>query len=144
MPEGITEWKDTRYLTALSRHMEGGLRKHMQAVQARAVKSVGRFQPTKTSAKGTKRGLDPSREGEPPKVVTAQLRQSIQGSVRRLSATKIEGVLTAAIEYAARLEFGFFNKKDSLGRRYFQRPRPFLRPAIRTEQKNLMGRLRGG
>jgi len=108
------------------------------------VKSVGRFQPTKTSAKGTKRGLDPSREGEPPKVVTAQLRQSIQGSVRRLSATKIEGVLTAAIEYAARLEFGFFNKKDSLGRRYFQRPRPFLRPAIRTEQKNLMGRLRGG
>lgn len=139
----ITEWQDARYLVALSRHMEGGLRKHMKAVEERAVRSVSRFQPWRRAASGRKVGLDPSREGEPPKVLEGELRRNIRGEVRRIDSLRIEGVLIAATKYARRLELGFHGT-DRAGRRVNQGPRPYLRPAIVEERGKLAGRLARG
>jgi phage gpG-like protein len=44
-------------------------------------------------------------------------------------------------EYALRIEFGFFDKTDKLGRRFMQKAQPYLFPAAESERKAHLKRL---
>jgi hypothetical protein len=61
-------------------------------------------------------------------VDTGRLRSSIGISDGR-DARGYYVTIGTAVVYAPRIEFGF-KGVDSLGRRYFQNPQPFLRPAL--------------
>ena len=73
------------------------------------VKAVSRTQPTMRTSGGALTGLDPSRPGEYPKVVTRRLMQSIgwklQGGEFGTSGT-IKGRVTTNAKYAKYLEYG--------------------------------------
>ena len=86
-------------------------------------KSINRGNPT---------GRDPSLPGEPPKKVTSRLFQSIAQAVIVLP-TEVIGAYGTNVEYALRLELGFVGT-DSLGRRYDQAPRPYIRPALQNNR----------
>lgn len=70
----------------------------------------------------------PSAPGQPPARVSGALVASIGHDV----VVFVDGphaLVFAGTAYARRLELGFFGT-DSLGRRYAQAPRPYLRPAL--------------
>ena len=62
-------------------------------------------------------------------VRTGRLRSSIGVQAGQDAAGKFFDV-GAYAAYAARIEFGFMNMTDSLGRTFHQSPQPYLRPAI--------------
>jgi HK97 gp10 family phage protein len=64
-----------------------------------------------------------------PHRITGNLMRSITVIRKKSSPGKCEMQVGSAAEYALRLEFGF-NDVDKKGRRYHQKPRPFLRPAL--------------
>jgi hypothetical protein len=81
-------------------------------------------------------GLEPSEPGEPPKMLTGRLRDSISYAVER-DGNKVVVNLRAATNYAARLEFGFVGV-DRLGRRYTQAPRPYMLSTISKEWQRVL------
>lgn len=89
------------------------------------------------------RGLNPSKEGESPKLVTGTLRSNISGQVIK-ERDKVIGVLGVrkgpAEKYARRLEKGFVGK-DSRGRTVNQGKRPFLRPTVAENKGKIMKEL---
>jgi hypothetical protein len=68
-----------------------------------------------------------SEPGEPPRRVTGRLYNSVQYRVVR-TRTEVIGVVYSDDKKARRLELGFVGT-DSLGRKYNQAPRPWLRPS---------------
>jgi HK97 gp10 family phage protein len=67
-------------------------------------------------------------------VVTGTLRRSITmdpegDAVYRVGPTVI---------YGRRIELGFMNKRDSLGRLFHQQPHPYLRPAVESSRGPIM------
>lgn len=58
---------------------------------------------------------------------------NLMNSIKEIRVTKkkyyVESQVGSDMVYAPRLEFGFVGT-DKLGRRYNQRPRPYLRPAL--------------
>lgn len=50
---------------------------------------------------------------------------------------KLTGYVGSNVEYARRIELGFVGT-DSLGRKYNQKPRPYLRPALEKNRKRIM------
>lgn len=75
----------------------------------------------------------PSAPGQPPAVDSAGLITSVtneqEGLVGRVGSNK---------EYARRIALGFIGI-DSLGRRYHQKPRPYLRPALEKNRSKILG-----
>lgn len=72
-----------------------------------------------------------SRKGgdEFPHRITGNLMRSITIIRKKETPGRVEIQAGSAMDYACRLEYGF-NDTDKRGRRYHQRPRPFLRPAL--------------
>ena len=66
---------------------------------------------------------------ETPAVDTGVLVNSISTWVEEKDNDRVEMGIGSGIIYAARLEFGF-RETDSLGRKYNQAPRPYMRPAV--------------
>lgn len=60
---------------------------------------------------------------------TGTLFRSIKVLDKRKKLSRVEVDAGSPVEYARRLEYGFMDT-DRLGRRYNQKPRPFLRPAL--------------
>lgn len=52
------------------------------------------------------------------------------------SRNRVEVAVGSSAEYARRLELGFVGT-DSLGRRYHQSPRPYIKPALDTNRKRV-------
>lgn len=99
-----------------------------------AKRLVSRAQPTRRTASGRRIGLDPSKPGEPPKIVTGILRANIGTEVRiDYGARTVDGFIGVkkgpADPYGRRLELGFVGR-DALGRYVNQAPRPYLIPAV--------------
>jgi len=69
-----------------------------------------------------------------PKVDFGRLRSSIKAKFAQLD--EYTWYVQTDVEYARRLEFGFYNKVDRLGRRYYQQAYPFLNPAAESERKD--------
>lgn len=68
----------------------------------------------------------PSPAGHAPATVSGDLKRKTQAE---LHPTKLYGRVGNNIDYGRRLELGFTGV-DSIGRRYNQAPRPYLRPAL--------------
>ena len=64
-----------------------------------------------------------------PHRITGNLMRSITMISKKTSGHRCEIQVGSDMDYARRLEFGF-NDTDKKGRRYHQRPRPFMTPAL--------------
>lgn len=69
-----------------------------------------------------------SEPGESPRKVTGRLYDSIYFRVER-QGNQMVGIIYSNDKKARRLEYGFVGR-DSLGRVYDQKPRPFMRPGL--------------
>jgi len=134
----IKEWYGDDVNRIVNRHVASGMRKAVQLVVAVAKRKVNRGQPTKgAKGSGVRRGLDPSKPGTPPKVVTSELKRNIKGKVIAKPGL-VRGIVGCNVPYARRQELGF-KGVDSLGRSVRHLPRPFLRPSV-LENKKLIKR----
>lgn len=69
--------------------------------------------------------------------LTGTLRRSIRTELMQESETKMIAHVGSSEPYARRMELGFVGT-DSLGRRYNQAPRPYLRPALDMNKDNIV------
>ena len=92
-------------------------------------KSINRPQPTRTSSTtGKRRGLNPSKPGQPPKRIEGDLENSVTAEVTR-SRNKIVGRYGSTLtEIAIWLEFGTSRMAA----------RPFLRPPLLKNRSELV------
>jgi len=67
-----------------------------------------------------------------PHVDTGRLRSSITHEIEGLT-----GRVGSNVEYARRIELGFVGV-DSLGRKFNQKPYPYLRPALHKNEKKIL------
>lgn len=86
-------------------------------------------------------GMNPSKEGEPPKVMEGVLRANVAHAVT-VTSTEVSAYVGIqgggqADKYARRLELGFHGK-DSAGRNVNQGPRPYLRPSVSENPDAIM------
>jgi len=72
----------------------------------------------------------PSPGGHAPASISGDLKRSID---HEMHPTKLEGRVGTNLDYSRRLELGF-SGTDSLGRKYTQAPRPYLRPALHKSE----------
>lgn len=126
--------------------MERRMNRACQHVEGKVVELINERQPTRFAnprpGNQPKRvGLSPSLPGDPPKVLTAELLQSINYRVERHDQSVI-GYIGANTEYARRLELGFVGT-DAAGRRINQKPRPYLRRGVKEERKEIIRILEG-
>lgn len=114
--------------------------KRSEERMARACPIVVRNVKTLLNKRASKR--DPSSApGEPPRKQTGRLYDSIFFKVER-EKDEVIGVIYSNDIKARRLELGFVGV-DSLGRRYDQKPRPFMRPGL-AESKPALKKILGG
>lgn len=67
----------------------------------------------------------------------------LKTSIRMDAATnKHEATVSTDVVYAPRIEFGFWNMKDKLGRLFFQRAQPFMQPAAEANKRKHSERIR--
>lgn len=137
MPSLITEWNAQQIERIAEQEMEKRMRKAMLFLEGKTKQLVSR---------GNASGTNPSKPGEPPKVVTGTLRSNIANVVVKEGRT-IVGVLGVrkgpADKYAMRLELGF-SGTDSLGRKYDQKERPYLRAALAQNRDKVADILQKG
>lgn len=96
------------------------------------IRSISTGQPVRRTRGGFRVGLNPSRPGDPPHVLEGFLRRSITHRVIQ-TARGLTALVGSAMVYARRLELGFVGT-DTLGRNVNQKPRPYLRPAVRNNR----------
>lgn len=117
---------NTAVLDQLDREMDGRADKAVGKIafevesKAKQLMQGGRSGRT-YRVPGTKRTYTASAPGEPPAVVTGNLKNSIQAKREKM---RVWAVLVAS-EYAAALEFGHRQRGGG-----FTSPRPYLRPAV--------------
>lgn len=128
----------------LYKMLQRDMRRAVQHVRGETVKLISVGQPTRTTTGGARVGLDPSRPGEPPHVLSGRLRASITTETEVVKEEKaVYGRVGTDVEYAARLELGFVGT-DRLGRTINQRERPFLRRALAESAADVSRYLTGG
>ena len=130
------EWYGKQVEQAVRGHVASGMAQAVQLVVSDVKRRINRGQPYRFTAKGRKVGLDPSLPGEPPKVVTSDLKNSIVGRIES-EPDEIRGFVGSNKVYARRQELGFVGV-DSLGRMVNQEPRPYLRPAVLENRKKIL------
>ena len=67
-------------------------------------------------------------------VLEGNLVRSIHSEIVTEQDGYAEGFTGTDVEYARRIEFGFDDMTDSLGRTYHQKPQPYMRPAYDTKR----------
>ena len=132
MPETWDSDKIVRAAKVVVRRNMAAAMFHLQGAVQRKI-SIG--QPVVRSGKAL-RGLAPSAEGDPPRVLSGKLRTSITHEVTERGDV-ITGRVGTNLPYGRRLELGFFGT-DSMGRNINQGARPYLRPAFRETLPRLV------
>lgn len=125
----IDKWRANEVFRAFHRVVEERVGAATGFVRGEIIRSINRSQPTKSLSSGARVGLDPSREGEPPKRVEGDLVRSIVDEIIVTKRKIIGRVGSTQTKKAMRLELGFAGT-DSLGRVIDQGPRPFIRPPL--------------
>lgn len=123
----IVDWYGEEWFLAHRTKIERGYKKMLLVLVTKVKKRISRTQPTvKIGDKWW--GLDPSKPGEPPKIVTGTLRANIGWRIET-STTDIKGYFGVKVgpadDYGMKLEKGFHGT-DSRGRNYNLLPRPYL------------------
>jgi len=122
----IKGWSAPVVIAVIGAHVERGTRRACEHVVGEMKKAVNRSQPVIGSGKNM-RGLDPSKPGEPPKKVTSQLQSSLTYKVDYQMGGFVRGLVGSPLGTAPWLEFG--TEKMA--------PRPFARPAVRGNAKQI-------
>lgn len=129
----------------VQKNIDDFLEKRMRAVGAlvrnTAVKKLNKGQPIRRTKGGNLIGLAPSKPGEPPRTLTGRLKQSVSYAINRTRGRVAVRIGTNVV-YGRRLELGFHGR-DRLGRRYNQEPRPWLRPSVTENRREIGNTLRG-
>lgn len=129
----ITQWHADRVVAAALAEQEKRMRVAVEYVRGMVRRKINR---------GNRSGNNPSLPGEPPKKVRGGLFTSIATDVRRGEGRfAVYGIVGSNMPYARRLELGFVGI-DKLGRRYDQKPRPYLRPSL-VESADAIKRILG-
>jgi hypothetical protein len=100
-----------------------------------------RTKPRKDGGVSRMVGLNPSKEGEPPRVMEGVLRGNVAHAVT-VTSTEVSGYVgikkdSQANKYAVRLELGMHGT-DKLGRNVNQGERPYLRPGVADNKDAIM------
>lgn len=133
-PPRIT-WKSKAADKRLAELMEPRMKRAAAYVEGQVKRKISTLNPPPH--------LNPSAPGDPPKVVTGNLRANIRHVVFKTKGriTGIVGV-SRAVKYGRRLELGFTGI-DGKGRNVNQAPRPFLVPTA-IEERRRIARILGG
>lgn len=136
MPRALTEWNAQTILNETQQEVERRMFRALAMLEGKTKDLVSR---------GNRGGGNPSKPGEPPKVVTGTLRSNIGFEIQK-SPNEVIGLLGVrmgpADKYAMRLELGFTGT-DSLGRGYDQKERPYLRAALEQNKNQIQQILKG-
>lgn len=119
----LTDFQINQVIRETEREVEKRMKKAVMFLEGQTKRLVSR---------GNRTGTNPSRPGEPPKVVSGTLRSNIGHEVRKEGRTVVGAVgvrMGPADKYAMRLELGF-RGTDSKGRNVRQEERPYLRAAL--------------
>jgi hypothetical protein len=130
----IKAWYGDEVNFIVRNHVKRGMRQAVQLAVKIAKEKVNRSQPTKAVGSG-RIGLDPSKPGEPPKVVTSHLKRNIRGKVKS-SPNMVQGFIGGNLVYMRALELGSRASRSGYGG--VLRPRPFLRPTILENRPMLL------
>lgn len=124
----IVRWDAPGYIDHIMDEFERRMGIAVEFIRGEMIEKLNRTQPLASGKGGRRRGLDPSKPGEPPKRVESRLIQDISTKVirKRRSITGIDGT---NVEYARRHELGFHGV-DSRGRNVSHDKRPFMRPSV--------------
>ena len=76
-------------------------------------------------------------------VKTGQYRASIRTELGHETDGSPFALVGSPLPQACRLEFGFYDMTDSLGRHFFQYPRPHFRPPLDTELSRYLDIMKG-
>jgi len=126
----------------MERYLSSRMAKAMAWLEGQVKKLLSRSQPVRRYPSGYKKGLDPSRPGDPPKQVSTRLKQSVAGRLARRTGRIVGklGILAnkkgdspdgmTVDEYAYQLEF------DPKGRLHGKRP--FLWPTLKKNKKKII------
>ncbi len=125
----VFKLRPKRVMAAVGDEIERNMKVATIFVRDEVKKKLNRGQPTRTLRSGSIIGLDPSKPGEPPKKITAQLMNSIRTKVIRASE-RITGLVGTNLKKGKWLEYGTSKMK----------PRPYLRPTI-AENRRKIGRI---
>jgi hypothetical protein len=114
--------------------MERRMERALLIVESTVIRKLSIGQPVRRTASGRLIGLDPSRPGEPPKVLYGRLRQSVSHAQFKSGGT-LHGQIGAHTVYARALEM------EVPGRLL---PRPYLRPSLAEHEQDIVRILNGG
>ncbi|MBA7556847.1 hypothetical protein ES705_49570 [subsurface metagenome] len=118
---GELKWKGDKLIGRVHAKSRGALKNACMLVERSTKESIG-LVPS------------PAPPGHAPAAPTGTLKRGI---THELDPTKLEGRVGTNLEYARRVELGFVGT-DKLGRVYNQAPRPYLRPALHKNEKNII------
>ena len=140
----VTKWNDAAVFDAALKKVQGNMQEAVTFCANKTREKLKRRNtPRKRVGRSGMRGLNPSAEGESPKVVTGTLRANV-GTQVVTTNTKVIGRYGikqgAADKYGRRLELGMVGK-DSLGRMVNQGERPYLRPVVPENEAEIVKRV---
>jgi phage gpG-like protein len=135
------QWNSSAIVAAAALELQKRMERAAILVEATAVKKVSTGQGVRRTKGGHLVGLNPSTPGQPPHVLSGQLRQSITHEVEN-TGTQIVARVGSNKKYARRLELGFTGR-DTKGRNYKQAPRPYLRPSVSENKSTIDAILKG-
>ena len=126
------KWRGDQVVSLINADMMTRVDAASRVIRDTAKRLVGRAQPYKIYGKKgsrSRKGLDPSRPGEPPKKLAGELRKGI---LKDMDLLKPEARVGTNVEYGKWLEMGTRNMA----------PRPWLSAALRKAAPRLMRRFR--
>jgi HK97 gp10 family phage protein len=125
-------------LNRMSNEVKRNTMKRAATAGALVIETAAKVSMSASSHSGIQYGNHrASAAGETPAVDTGVLVNSISTWVDSQNGEQITMGIGSGIVYAARLEFGFM-EVDSLGRKYNQEPRPYMRPAVDNNEDKIM------
>lgn len=127
------KWNDAPVFRSTKADIEARMGRAVQFVRAEVIKSINVSQPTHRYPSGNRLGLNPSKQGDPPKRVHGDLVRSITTEVVQ-QATRIIGRYgSTQTKKALALELGTSNMAA----------RPFLRPPLLRNRNEIQRILAG-
>lgn len=126
-------WNPNGVISNIEKEVERRMTAVGMEIQSTAVRKLNVGQPVRRTKGGHLVGLAPSAPGEPPKTLSARLKQSVAFAVSRDFA-KIALRVGTNVVYGRRLELGFHGR-DKKGRNISQEARPWLRVSVEESRR---------
>ena len=124
------EWNGKELLVQANRQIHKNAHKAARMLDSRVSNAVKRGQKKRRMPNGKFKGLEPSRPGEPPRLLSGQLKRSINHRVSSGRRGSVRIWVGANTSYARALEKG--NPSRGL------QPRPYLKSTLEKHRETLI------